>query len=531
MIKFITRCFNISVTLPRKKTLLGLFIGISIALPVFILFLVTAPHDTNAQSTNPWNLYNNPTYGNALDFSLGPATVDPPPLRLHSNGNMMVRSNIILGQTQAINSQTWASTAKGLIFNSATTPWWVRGNASDTQLAFGTSTDTADASINFSISSTGGISLPKTGAVMSFPAFSGNFTQSQGITAGPNGNMIDGVPWYMSFSREPGNWPNVDGTYPNLVINNHTGVRLTAHGGFAKGGISFYEQLGPDFNWATATSKGTEIARFRLNNYGGSYVSSNLGIGTTAPTDMLQLYKTAGNRVSMNFLQPGVGEGTIGIKASDSNFYLTNTYGLSPTGLGTASMSIAISNVGNVGIGTTAPTQKLDVNGSVKATRLEAPGAVIDIGLNYCSGPCASYHPQAYNAWFNVSAVGYTWATHQNTATEVFSHNGAGTITVLKTGLYKVRMHSMAIPNSDIHNVVVVITCINGGASSWGNSGNTWYKHGYHKAGWWAQETTEMTVNLNANTTIQYCYLYNDPAGLAYWAHDGYTAMQVTRIN
>ena len=273
------------------------------------------------------------------------------------------------------------------------------------------------------------------GSMLALPNFQ-TTTSYSGI--GSNyGNMPDGVPWYMAFGREPGaTWAS---PYPNLLINNHTGIVLSSHGGFTQGGVAIYEELNAaGTNWQ---AKGKEVARFKHNDYGGSYVNG-----------------------------------------------------------------------------------KFNVTGT-----LTAPGAIINISLAYCGGACNGYHAPALNSWYNVSNVGYSWSTQINTAPEIYTPNGAGTITVAKAGLYQIKITSMAIPNSDQQNVVSVLPCINGGAT--GSAGNNQYTHGYHKAAWWAQETHEFTLNLSANTAVQYCYLYSDPAGLAYWAHDGFTAMEIVRIN
>lgn len=81
------------------------------------------------------------------------------------------------------------------------------------------------------------------------------------------------------------------------------------------------------------------------------------------------------------------------------------------------------SSGGNVGIGVTSPTAKLEVNGTVKATRLDsASGEIISIALAQCGGGCGSYH--TLNTWTNVGAQNYAWATSLNTATDNFTHNG-----------------------------------------------------------------------------------------------------------
>src|SRR3989344_1010926 len=103
-------------------------------------------------------------------------------------------------------------------------------------------------------------------SLLLFPEISAN-TSYFGLSTNANGLMSDGVPWYFGIGREPGAWAY---PFPDLVISNHTGVRLAAHSGY--GGVSIYEQY-DGTNWS---SKGTEIARFTANQWGGpSYVSQN----------------------------------------------------------------------------------------------------------------------------------------------------------------------------------------------------------------------------------------------------------------
>ena len=80
--------------------------------------------------------------------------------------------------------------------------------------------------------------------------------------------------------------------------------------------------------------------------------SGNVGIGTTSPTRLLQL--TAGE-VFMRF-NPTTVAGDYRFQAADGKFYVT------PEDTGVPTMTYSS---GNVGIGTTSPTSKLDVTGTI----------------------------------------------------------------------------------------------------------------------------------------------------------------------
>lgn len=126
----------------------------------------------------------------------------------------------------------------------------------------------------------GNVLLPNNGSRVYLPEISAN-TSFTGFAANANGDMIDGVPWYLGLGREPGAWNGsvISGSpYPDMVVNNHTGVRLAAHGGY--GGVSIYEQLNTGGSqWSSA---GAEVARFRDSRYGGTTLNSTVGFNTHA---------------------------------------------------------------------------------------------------------------------------------------------------------------------------------------------------------------------------------------------------------
>ena len=96
---------------------------------------------------------------------------------------------------------------------------------------------------------------------------------------------------------------------------------------------------------------------------GGLNIAGNVGIGTTAPDDKLHIYSgTAGNI----YLGEDIGfDGGV-----DSDFWFMNfggSGGKTNFTDGTTEL-MTILNTGNVGIGTTTPSQKLEVNGNIRAT-------------------------------------------------------------------------------------------------------------------------------------------------------------------
>lgn len=90
-------------------------------------------------------------------------------------------------------------------------------------------------------------------------------------------------------------------------------------------------------------------------------IMSNVGIGTTAPQALLDLNRAMGSDVSIRLSQPG---------SANWDIKNTATSGLFTIGAGGASFFNIDRMNGNVGIGTTTPTEKLTVNGKIVAEEI-----------------------------------------------------------------------------------------------------------------------------------------------------------------
>jgi len=257
----------------------------------------------------------------------------------------------------------------------------------------------------------------------------------------------------------------------------------------------------------------------------------NVGIGTAAPASKLDVFGTlsVGNVASAGTV--GKVQITSG-GASPINNRLTFGTDGSGWGLaigknqgGTVSDIMTIKDNGYVGIGTTAPSTALQVNGTIKATKLDsAGGEYIGIYLSQCAGgPCGSNH--ALNTWTDAGGSGYSWTVHMNTAPDNFTHNGQGKITIAKAGLYQIQMQAMFIPTSATAFGEIICPYINGAPNCPLNYG---YQHRYVTAGWWNQPFFISTFQLGAGATVSWGY--HPIVTMSYWAHDGYTNISVTRI-
>jgi len=210
----------------------------------------------------------------------------------------------------------------------------------------------------------GNLTMPANGSIILLPEVSGNSGYT-GLMAN-NGFFGDGVPWYGGVGREPGGWAY---PYPDLVISNHTGIRLDAHSNY--GGIRFYEQLGPCNVWNAWSSTGCEIARFRGDPWGGSYFMTNVGIGTASPAAKLHI--SSGDAVALQLgpnstwgatLRLGGWFGdtsTSGIRVSNGNLHMDSQGGY---GMYLNYFSNGWLDIGNGG-GSTTVHNNLSVTGGI----------------------------------------------------------------------------------------------------------------------------------------------------------------------
>jgi len=134
--------------------------------------------------------------------------------------------------------------------------------------------------------------------------------------------------------------------------------------------------------------------------------SGNVGIGTTAPSSILHLNGTLGA------LSGGLafGDGDTGLYESADDVFHLQTAG---------SDRVAIDSSGNVGIGTTSPSQKLEVNGKVQIDDLTTAGgasAVYSVGGVLTTAVSSGRFKENITPYEDVltrvgqlSAVHFTW--------------------------------------------------------------------------------------------------------------------------
>jgi hypothetical protein len=177
---------------------------------------------------------------------------------------------------------------------------------------------------------------------------------------------------------------HIAGTNPTMVIRaTTTGYLYTA---YANDGGNFY--VGRDGSTGGAFGKAycnilwgdSAVATvFATNNTERMRIDSsgNLIVGTTASNNKFRVYLNSsaeGNASTANFTQDGSGDAAIsfligattewlvGVDNSDSDKFKINTI---TGGSNFTDVGLNITTAGSVGIGTSSPTQKLTVNGSI----------------------------------------------------------------------------------------------------------------------------------------------------------------------
>ncbi|MBX2996596.1 MAG: hypothetical protein KF681_17390, partial [Bdellovibrionaceae bacterium] len=268
--------------------------------------------------------------------------------------------------------------------------------------------------------------------------------------------------------------------------------------------------------WSNATTLTSSII---------SESSGNVGIGTGSPATSLHvesanpivnLKSTSGSGTSAGFYAEANGRKWSVQNRSDLSG------GFSIADETASSNRLVINSAGNVGIGTTGPTTKLEVAGTVKATQVESSkAAFVRVLLAHCSGGCASYH--GLNVWTNTA--GYTHSVLNNDTATFTTSNG--NVTINKAGTYRIKIFSMIIPTSGAANQYGC-PFINGSPSC-SASASEYVPHKQAPAGSWSSGVHEFIMDIAAGTVVGYGYYTN--AALDYWAHDGYTGMLIHKLN
>lgn len=202
------------------------------------------------------------------------------------------------------------------------------------------------------------------------------YTAGTGINLA--GNVITNTAPDQTVALTNGTGINVTGTYPNFTINNTSpasGINITG------GGITNVTSTPPNFTISTPAQTLTYTApNLTLSNGGGTVTippspwgktgttihelnaGDNVGIGITNAEGSLHVRSTS-TQLKLGHPNQPTAEWTYGVNASGLLSVINENYGTPVT-------VMSMTNLGLVGIGTTNPTAKLHLNGTLRLNNL-----------------------------------------------------------------------------------------------------------------------------------------------------------------